>query len=1109
MIDKWWPEGNPHDNNREISGTTVHYIVMESGNHWLAKSKLKVEARNFEDSATGKVTFTKNWFDDTPLVFMQSQSYSGANLPVVTRINWLTKDKFTWYANSVKKLADHLEKDWWVEEAYQGSLKMGYIAIEAGDGNVSGVDYTFDKVKGTVNYITEEDPLEVELSSLDTETPIFIAASQEISPIGYLDNNGKQGWIERTSSELRFCYSPGFQGVKLASEDYLIGLFDHCWKETMDNVAYLGFEGEANIYAWKNLRNPMVMQIDEENANCTIIGYVFDSLREEGKQGLVGALVVIKETGQWREITDEATGKFIFTNLSYQNYTLAVSRTGYLDYETTICFDEDGEGNEPTRQSGSGGTINYANVTITLTPDGWIVENVGECWWDGAPKYLTELEIIGIYCENDNGDKQGDDEVYVIADNVRYPHPWDESLDDLWKRIVSNEPKSEEYYNYLIDNEGLHEYVMYNEGLSESTFELVENTIASRVSIEPDCHFQCEISVWEDDSTWTNPLDINDGEQQWEGDDDFMFEHRLNFEGNEKDSSDGEEWGTYYALYFEYNPILYYSREKVERVVKDLTQKSYVIILRARTTLCTDLMSIPEDEGNQSMGPNDDWDSDGLSNIIEYDLSIHPYLFNISYGYAGLANPREKDIFLELDSMDGVNVPIESKVKAATKFAEEGIRLHIDDGCLGGGESNIDRGIGNFFRPEIGFENMPSSLFHYSRRSTFSYCFFQDTMEQDDPLYDQRDQANGVSLGEKSFCMPVLDCTPQQVAYRLGRYLAIHSLPNIHSSDSDGDGLNDFVEEWYGSRINHGDTDGDGLGDALEVELFKDPTNHYDIHGFDLTISFLFDKDDYLNISGDIFQVREIIESLEKGMKSTSNLLFALTDGYFFINSITIWDRAREWYNAGIRLTQECDSTKPHTHFDLDAGAPLYIHLLCNEEMKRGESEKYIACHEEYYVNYIGHELGHYLFWLGEEYEDYKEKQYVEYVDNENNFLPSEDLDRIWLKSIMNEHDASEFSTYLDYYGPGGWLNNRDSLEVKHGITIYNTDQYHKNDKESCWETIFRMTNRIDGYNELIDFDLNIDGQADSDYYYSYVNHEGPTYDIGQYMKIYPKYLED
>ena len=73
---------------------------------------------------------------------------------------------------------------------------------------------------------------------------------------------------------------------------------------------------------------------------------------------------------------------------------------------------------------------------------------------------------------------------------------------------------------------------------------------------------------------------------------------------------------------------------------------------------------------------------------------MNPSMFGIPDGYRGLANPMEKDIFLEIDKMGGVVMPTEGVVKAATKFAEKGIQLHIDDGYLGGGEVTlrIDRG---------------------------------------------------------------------------------------------------------------------------------------------------------------------------------------------------------------------------------------------------------------------------------------------------------------------------------------------------------------------------------------------------------------------------------
>jgi len=52
--------------------------------------------------------------------------------------------------------------------------------------------------------------------------------------------------------------------------------------------------------------------------------------------------------------------------------------------------------------------------------------------------------------------------------------------------------------------------------------------------------------------------------------------------------------------------------------------------------------------------------------------------FGMPWYYSGLANPHEKDIFLEIDMMSGDMKPEEGIVKGATRFAENDIKLHID-----------------------------------------------------------------------------------------------------------------------------------------------------------------------------------------------------------------------------------------------------------------------------------------------------------------------------------------------------------------------------------------------------------------------------------------------
>jgi len=323
-------------------------------------------------------------------------------------------------------------------------------------------------------------------------------------------------------------------------------------------------------------------------------------------------------------------------------------------------------------------------------------------------------------------------------------------------------------------------------------------------------------------------------------------------------------------------------------------------------------------------------------------------------------------------------------------------------------------------------------------------------------------------------------------------------LHSVCEEDGDGDGLNILGEMVYGTIDGKTDSDGDGLPDGLEVQLVKNPDNPNDVHGFDLTMAFWEDKNDEITIGGDTYQVIELIEKLEDDMKSISNLLLDLTDGYFYINSITIFDEgsnggSNEYDNANIRISEDIDGHRyQHVPYDIDTNKPFYVQLIYSQDMLLDTFEKMVC-----------HELGHYLFWLGEEYKDSNGDMYdVIYCDWE-----AFEIEKISLESIMCRPSLySEFSTYLDYHGADGWLNNRDSLERDKGITIYDTDQYNRLG-ESCWETIFKMCNTNNGRLGYVDFDLDHDGISDNEFYNNHRPNPGPiNYDIGQYLIINQEY---
>ncbi len=80
---------------------------------------------------------------------------------------------------------------------------------------------------------------------------------------------------------------------------------------------------------------------------------------------------------------------------------------------------------------------------------------------------------------------------------------------------------------------------------------------------------------------------------------------------------------------------------------------------------------------------NMDIDQDGLDNVEEY----------LTWQWG--SNPFRKDIFMEIDQMEigpngeGTHLPELSKDLLKTAYRRQNIVLHIDDGCFGGGQTDI------------------------------------------------------------------------------------------------------------------------------------------------------------------------------------------------------------------------------------------------------------------------------------------------------------------------------------------------------------------------------------------------------------------------------------
>ncbi|CAI1492226.1 conserved protein of unknown function [Thermococcus nautili] len=207
----------------------------------------------------------------------------------------------------------------------------------------------------------------------------------------------------------------------------------------------------------------------------------------------------------------------------------------------------------------------------------------------------------------------------------------------------------------------------------------------------------------------------------------------------------------------------------------------------------------------------------------------------------------------------------------------------------------------------------------------------------------------------------------------------------------------------------NGDYDGDGVPNAVELLIGKDPAKR-DILGIELNISveWKMSEEDKKNL---IYSIRK-----------ASDFIYDYTDGYAMITRVTIWDDKRNWDMADVRVHNEVvdfwerdsdawphasvggywirrdgaiqDKYKSNVHVELPKafgsllrnidhldeyiqtcsaipgiGACVLAKLL-GDKVEMGSVD---------YDRAIAHELGHYVFILGDEYMDWKGRIYYTY----------------------------------------------------------------------------------------------------------------------------------
>lgn len=350
------------------------------------------------------------------------------------------------------------------------------------------------------------------------------------------------------------------------------------------------------------------------------------------------------------------------------------------------------------------------------------------------------------------------------------------------------------------------------------------------------------------------------------------------------------------------------------------------------------------------------------------------------------------------------------------------------------------------------------------------------------------------------------------------------------------------------------DYDDDGVPNAVEQLIGKDPAKK-DILGISLTVSTewaLSDEDK-----------RNLVYSIRKA----SDFVYDYTDGYAMITSVQIWDDKRHWEDADIQIydgscivgvsnTGICPYTQPiggywtggnitmpksfrsplknadkllhdplvQSCIDFNLGnlnlpgavACVYASL---DEINLGSPE---------YGRALAHELGHYVFWLGDEYMDWHRRIY--YLPDKWGMLWTVLFgglgysqttagwfydNRVPPHSIMDmTYEYSELSWPADYDRFKAKLNETFKGEWEEHLTDQwgNVTKNPKTDYSiwhcSAWEALFRFLSGYDrpgwvkGPNMNLCMDLNLDGICDRELSQYYIPKTGPYTGVGYFMEV-------
>ncbi|EEB74073.1 hypothetical protein [Thermococcus sp. AM4] len=360
---------------------------------------------------------------------------------------------------------------------------------------------------------------------------------------------------------------------------------------------------------------------------------------------------------------------------------------------------------------------------------------------------------------------------------------------------------------------------------------------------------------------------------------------------------------------------------------------------------------------------------------------------------------------------------------------------------------------------------------------------------------------------------------------------------------SDGFGIDD--PDLHQSLIEadaYGDYDGDGVPNAVELFIGKNPVKR-DVLGIKLTVAVGWNAN------------QTYLTQLVKGFQRASQVIYDYTDGYAMITEISIKNNvtpnSENWSKYMIRIRPESRGTLI-THYGF-----WYWKWVKNIS---GKEDGYIELFKKFgdetpdqYYRGIAHELGHFVFGIGDEYsapfswdhdkngtlEGFCYWDFASVLQNEYHVSgfdwlhtvmgrnwkgeelstkghPTLKSDYDWFYNELVEYDK-KLKEKVEYglpkvindHNPSKNITNLHQIMPTHWQTTYLIDWISRN-MTSGWEVVFALLSagHTLGHNEVYNIDaglyldLNFDGVADYELPEGYVPRVGPYTGVGYYLRV-------